>query len=319
MINHARTLLLNKSSANYMPGSLGEEYIPPGYVAVALPTHINTARKILFGANPDQEFVNFRLYELLSLIHNTELAEFVYALDPRVTYWPRHVTDFYQAQKNVIVEKISGSVDTFLYINGDPEANIRTGVLSGDYIVRLLTRDGGVRVVINQTGRAEVVEQSIDTPEQTIGLTPPIPLPNSPIIAQLSDYVNPLRYLLLEDFAVPENFLLQENAEKIELESATVPEIAELRQRVAAMSADTVLASWRVQVYARPEAAVTACLPRLELIGEPAFLQLFGVGAPPEPFATFKNIWFDAKDPSYRLAAFTLALIYRTEALRHAG
>ena len=319
MINHARTLLLNRTSENYIPGRIGEEYIPPGYVETQLPTHINTARKILFGARPDPEFVNFRLCELLSLIHNTELAEFVYALDPRVTYWPRQITDFYQAQKTVTVAQTSGTPNTFLYVNGEPIANIRTGVLAADYIVRLVTRDNSVRIVVNQIDRQDVVEQELDTPGPTLGLSNPVDLPNASMTVQVVDYVNPIGYVLLENFAVPENFLLREDSEKIALEDATVPELAELTQQLALTSAPSILASWRVQIYARPEAAITACLPRLELLGEPAFFELFGVGNPPEPFATFKNIWFDAKDPSYRLAAFTLALIYRTEALRHAS
>lgn len=319
MINHARTLLLNRTSKNYIPGSLGEEYIPPDYEAVDLPTHIATARKIIFGANPDPEFVNFRLCELLSLIHNTELAEFVYALDPRVTYWPRQVTDFYQAQKNVSVEKTGGAVDTFLYVNGTPISNIRAGVLSGNYIVRLLTRDNALRLVINQIDRTDVVDQEVGLIGPTIGLSQPAPLPNAQMTVQVADYVNPIGYILLENFDLPPSFLLQENAEKIELESGTAPEMAPLQRRMSLTGTATILASWRVSTYARPEAAITACLPRLELLGEPAFLQLFGVGNAPEPYATFKNIWFDAKDPSYRLAAFTLALIYRTEALRYAS
>lgn len=319
MINHARTLLLNQSSAEYVPGSLGEEYVPAGYVAASLPTPIVTASKIIFGADPDPEFVNFRLCELLSLIHNTELAEFVYALDPRVTYWPRQVTDFYQAQKNVIVAKTGGTLDSLLYVNGTPIADIRTGILSGEYIVRLLTRNNELRIVINQVDRQNVIDRSIDLPGPTLGLSPPVPLPNSPLTVQVADYISPLGYILLESLSLPDYYLLQENAEKIELETDTVPEILAVKQRMSLLGTDTVLASWNVRTYARPESAITACLPRLELLGEPTFLQIFGVGNAPEPYNTFKNIWFDAKDPSYRLAAFTLALIYRTEALRHAG
>lgn len=319
MINHARTLLLNRTSSTYVPGKLGEEYIPPGYEAVTLPTSVATAKNIIFGVDPDPEFVNFRLWELLSLIHNTELAEFVYALDPRVTYWPRPVTDFYQAQKTIKVEKTGGAADTFLYVNGEPLANIRAGVLSGEYIVRLLTRDNTVRLVINQVDRQDVVDQQISLDGPALGLSPAVPLPNAQMTVQVADYVNPIGYILLENLNTPPNFLLQETAERIKLEANTVPAISALRMRMSLLSTDTILASWRVNVYSRPEAAITACLPRLELLGEPAFLELFGTGEAGEPYATFRNIWFDAKDPSYRLAAFTLALIYRTEALRYAG
>lgn len=319
MINHARTLLLNKSSAEYAPGDLGEEYLPPDYRAVVLPTKIDLARKIIFGADPDPDFVNFRLFELLSLIHNTELAEFIYALDSRVTYWPRQQTDFYQAQKNVIVKKTGGTLDSLLYVHGQPVADVRVGVLSGDYAVRLLTRSGVLRIVINQIDRKSVIDQQIDLPGPTLGMSDRVPLPNSNMTVQIADYTSPIGYILLESVTPPEHFLLQENAEKIQLETAPAPEILAVKNRLSVMATDTVLARWNIKTYARPESAITACLPRLELLGEPAFLELFGVGNVPEPYKTFKNIWFDAKDPSYRLAALTLALIYRTEERRDAS
>jgi hypothetical protein len=56
-------------------------------------------------------------------------------------------------------------------------------------------------------------------------------------------------------------------------------------------------------------------MPTLELLGEPVFLELFGV-EPAEPYATFKNVWFDHPLPAYKLAGLTLAFIYRLEEVR---
>ena len=85
MINHARTLLLNK------PGSsrLGldfylEEYIDPGYKPVVLPGPLAVLNNILLGG--DDAFNNFRLKQFMAMLHSTEFARYVYDLDPRVTY-----------------------------------------------------------------------------------------------------------------------------------------------------------------------------------------------------------------------------------------
>ena len=91
MINHARTLLMNihPLRANYADdGYTGYEYVPAEFVPVQLPPAAAAVRRALFGANPDGLFCGLRAHELLSYIHETELAEYVYKLDPRVTYWP---------------------------------------------------------------------------------------------------------------------------------------------------------------------------------------------------------------------------------------
>ena len=69
-------------------------------------------------------------------------------------------------------------------------------------------------------------------------------------------------------------------------------------------------ARWLVDLAVDPPPAITTILPALELIGEPAVLELFGVVSE-EPYTTFKNLWFDHPLPAYRLAGFVLAYIYR--------
>lgn len=74
-------------------------------------------------------------------------------------------------------------------------------------------------------------------------------------------------------------------------------------------------ARWSITARANPAPAITTLLPILEILGEPLFLELFGVAAV-EPYATFKNLWFDHPLPAYRLAGLVLAFIYRAEELR---
>jgi hypothetical protein len=74
-------------------------------------------------------------------------------------------------------------------------------------------------------------------------------------------------------------------------------------------------AAWDIQTKATPIPILTSAIASLEMLGEPAFLELFGVENV-EPYLTFKNLWFDHPLPTYRLSGVVLALIYRTEELR---
>lgn len=86
MINHGRTLLLNVTGDDLRVDRAGEELIDSSYRALSLPNHLLTARRVLFGAEPDREMLNFRARQLLSLIHTCELVDLITDLDPRITY-----------------------------------------------------------------------------------------------------------------------------------------------------------------------------------------------------------------------------------------
>lgn len=89
MINHLRTLLLNRSGSD-QPGVPypGEEFVPAEYNAKTLPTYLKTVHQLVFGINPDRAQLNWRLRELLAILHTTPMEAAVLALDPRVTYIP---------------------------------------------------------------------------------------------------------------------------------------------------------------------------------------------------------------------------------------
>lgn len=85
MINHARTLLLNRDGAGFH-GHAGEEYTDPTFHAVELPSFCNNVRRVLFGQQPDALMYMYRAHELMQMLHATELEQFVLDLDPRITY-----------------------------------------------------------------------------------------------------------------------------------------------------------------------------------------------------------------------------------------
>ena len=85
MVNHVRTLLLNADGA-LGSDDPGEQYTPPAFKPLVLPTYLQTARRCLFGAAPDRAYMNYRLAQYMSLLHATELKQYVLAMDERVTY-----------------------------------------------------------------------------------------------------------------------------------------------------------------------------------------------------------------------------------------
>ena len=93
MINHARTLLLNKPGAS-RPGLdfYLEEYVDPTYTPIILSSQLATINNLLLGG--DDAFNNYRLAQLMKMLHSTEFARYVYALDPRITYlWDNSVVE----------------------------------------------------------------------------------------------------------------------------------------------------------------------------------------------------------------------------------
>jgi len=333
MINHARTLLLNIPSTAYLPGMLGEEYIPT-YAPVVLPSYLALPHKILFGANPDKVFMNFRAHELLSLIHQTELAEFIYALDPRVTYWPQNISPFYTAQKQLTYNRTAGAHNARIYFNGQINPDNMQGRAFREYYIQLISEGTEQKIKVTAEASKKSTNELVpwmSNGENTLALTAgdipisdlsaPIPLFDSDLEFRVADIYGDVPQMLLEDFDAddlpPFWFLLQETDDRVILETDTTPEVLAMRRRMEIVLAPVLLSSWTVRVYSRPGSAVTTCLPQLEFLGEPTYLELFGVQNNIEPYATFKNIWFDNSDPGYRLAAFTLAMIYRTNELKN--
>lgn len=329
MINHARTLLLNEDSRTYIPNVLGEEYIPD-YRKIELPTYLTTARKLLFGADPDRVFANFRVQELLSFIHQTELAEFIYGLDPRVTYWPKNQSDFFKAKTTITALKTIGVAESRLYVNGTLKPDDRRGRAFKEYRLKVInnTASSATLEITSDLGAAvdtRTIEWLAVTPDAAgadvtfTGMSNQIPLPNTNLTVQLVIGSVNLNIMALEDLtdAQTESTYLFKN---IALERGS--DLLQLRTRLPALKIvdeQIVIAEWLLQLYAKPTSAVAVCLPKLDFLGEPFYLELFGVGNSVEPYTTFKNIWFNHPSPAYRLAAFTLAIIYRTNELRPAN
>jgi len=308
MINHARTLLINKPRSRMHYSDYGYEYVPKSFKPVALTPTLMTLHKILFGVTPDNYFINFRADEILSYIHSTELAEYVYKLDRRVTYWPKVGRPYFEpARKRVLITQIYGN-PLRLTVAGSFNALTSVGRSFNLYTVSLHRVSQGDATALEFTVTQRSQNQSITQPIPDANSPPAVPLPNSQLNVRLNTnpYQTAYNNILteIEEFMVIEAYDT-ENAEKL----------AKEQLRLASVNATGLEAQWLIETKANPQPIITTALPAIELLGEPAFLELFGL-EDKEPYLTFKNLWFDHPLPAYRLSGIVLALIYRTNELR---
>ncbi|NDD52307.1 hypothetical protein EBZ39_00245 [bacterium] len=322
MINHARTLLLNKAAkTNHVTVDTGAEFVPNEFFPVNLTNELRLVRRVLFGSNPDARFINLRIRELMGYVHQTELAQYVYDLDPRVTYWPMTPTDFNDIARNqIVVTQLSGPPQR-LALNGAVKPDHSVGRAVHTYLISVgVANTLNMRTMKLQTPDSDNTILTI----QTLGTTQPPETYSVGGVGSTSTASLPQTDLkLLLNFASPEspyaNIVTEKNEYVLYEDYATTGPL-ESEQFAATMPLtsgifSSILAQWLIVAKSVPDSIVTTLLPTLELLGEPVFLSLFGVENI-EPYATFKNLWFDHYSPVYRLAGLTMAIIYRTEELR---
>lgn len=118
MVNELRTLLLNRPAlpADYV-SVIGEEFVSKTFRPIQLPAELNIVWSILFGVRPDRVGLNRRIYEILKAIHSTDLEEYVYRLDPRVTYLPFRPHFF--VKKKFPTIKTTATAGNNIFIYGD--------------------------------------------------------------------------------------------------------------------------------------------------------------------------------------------------------
>jgi hypothetical protein len=180
MINHARTLLMNVGSNKRQIGSPGEEYVP-SYRPKVLTSVLLAIRRILFGSDPDRLYLNYRLREYMTLLHSTELEEYILALDSRVTYYPTRDDVFFPGTFVNTVTQVSGSSQLSLSLQGDPVANQQLGRASHTYRLAVV---GSEQVKVNTL--TTPLQEDLVAVTVNNGLSSLIPLPGSGLTARIS-------------------------------------------------------------------------------------------------------------------------------------
>jgi hypothetical protein len=124
MINHARTVLLNAPPTSRPAiGVDGEEYVPPGFVALRLTKHMAVVHAVMFGSAPDSGFQNAMLAQYMNALHTVDSAErYILGLDSRTTY---RRSGYLVPDGSVEVVRLSGT--TTLMMDGAPAADAARG------------------------------------------------------------------------------------------------------------------------------------------------------------------------------------------------
>jgi hypothetical protein len=96
MINHGRTLLLNRAGdIRPDPTYFLEDYVPADFQPVELTDALSRVYEALIGEDADDAYANYQVWIILRAIHATEYASALPDLDPRITYLrERGVPDF---------------------------------------------------------------------------------------------------------------------------------------------------------------------------------------------------------------------------------
>ena len=124
MINHARTLLLNKEGP-YEPDPLiaGDEYIPE-FTPITLSVGLQSVYNQLFGTISDYEGRLYRTAQYMSVLHSTEYAAYVTELDSRITYDPRGFNVMADGEYGTIVNNYTNQL---LTVTGEWDATALLG------------------------------------------------------------------------------------------------------------------------------------------------------------------------------------------------
>jgi hypothetical protein len=167
VINHARCLLLN--APRLAATTPGEEYVPADFRPVPVPAVVRKIRTILFGTSPDRYILNFRLAQLMPILHETELEEFVLAYDSRITYWPPYRTELYSAAFTPTI----APADDLLTLLGTLMPDEATGRLQHQWQISPLGETVRVRRLTSP------VQEVTYTPTFTAGRSESLALPGS--------------------------------------------------------------------------------------------------------------------------------------------
>lgn len=295
MLNHLRTLLLNEDGSAGLPeGVFAEEHVPAEYRPVLENSAIRKVRNTLFGTRADRSAKNYRLRQIMPLLHSRELEEYVLALDPRISYWPPRDTSTYSEQFKVQITQ-TRSADV---------AN-----LSGpfDLVTIWFAIPGPL------TGTAAEVSTSFVPATIYAGTVPTMEGQEAAyrrwFVANNNDVVSIYRRIPEHDTDPYQETTCVFTAglsQPIQLPGSNV---------AIRMREDATGAAWSITSTLRPALTLAELLPRFEAtIDEGTLTTLVGV-RPVEPYLTFANLWRHGRFMPLRIGGLLMATGYRMHEL----
>ena len=276
-------------------GELGDQYIPPEYTALSLPTTAQVFRALLFGSRPDRIMLNYRCQQLLALLHATELLHFVTALDPRITYDANDNSLFDPTKFQALVFPSQGT-----FLKGATNSPDRLGQCRRSWWLSV-TDDLTMRVLRTTPPRSE----NIQTFSYSGNLSSDIQLPGSSLrfsfrpgtpATAMAEWRTFSAQIWQKFSAVDWNFLAARD-----------------------LGDGLISNTWNIDEAVRPQYELGDIEASLRQVGEPPVLALFGIGSErgsQEPWQTFYKLWLTHTELPYSLGGLVLGLIYYTELIR---
>jgi hypothetical protein len=141
-----------------------------------LPTHLTLFRQKLFGNRPDRDMRNYRLHQYTQILHSTELEEYVYYADKRVTYLEHKLPELFDSASYTprIIHAVGSGEFQQLQVLGRPSPPDENGQIFFQYRIELL--DTGDVDVATLPGR---LGQELTPANFSQGLSEEIDLPGS--------------------------------------------------------------------------------------------------------------------------------------------
>lgn len=173
MINHARTLLINRSGGKQNLADLGEEFIPTDYISLELPVWLRSFWETLFGANPGNIYRNYVADQLLRIIYATDYWPYLLTFDSRITYGPDEPGEFAKTNYNLSWSLSSTVLDVSRI--GEIIADNKTGIMRWSWSLSMLA---GVATIKNLQSKEEHTANIARLNEQ---LSAELPLPGSSV------------------------------------------------------------------------------------------------------------------------------------------
>jgi hypothetical protein len=175
MVNWFRTYLMNIDSSTAGTAGFADELIPSEFHPVDCPGTVTKLRRALFGVNPDSHLLNYRMRQLLPLVHSTELDELVRDQDSRITYLPVRDSDLFEDARFVATASfIYGTGNLALY--GHDTADDGNGTAYRSWQVHILSSSS--LEITTLTSQQKTTHTGLTIPASS-GLSETISLPGS--------------------------------------------------------------------------------------------------------------------------------------------